>query len=103
VIATRRGPDSAAAVSANVVVDDRQMNALFLDLVSNPIFIWIQVIVQLAIASKCKKKNEILIPELTGKDTGRCCNAPGGLSIYCLLETCGIFSSCSLWFKWFSI
>lgn len=38
-IATRRGPDSAAAVSANVVLDDRQMNALFLDLVSNPIFI----------------------------------------------------------------
>ncbi|KAF3334667.1 aarF domain-containing protein kinase [Carex littledalei] len=33
VIASRRGPDSAAAVSANVVVDDRQMNALFLDLV----------------------------------------------------------------------
>ncbi|KAJ4821687.1 Kinase superfamily protein [Rhynchospora pubera] len=35
VIATRRGPNSnaAAAVSANVVVDDRQMNALFLDLV----------------------------------------------------------------------
>ncbi|XP_078168596.1 protein kinase superfamily protein isoform X2 [Carex rostrata] len=33
VIASRRGPDSATAVSANVVVDDRQMNALFLDLV----------------------------------------------------------------------
>lgn len=35
VVATARGPDaSAAAISANVVVDERQMNALFLDVVS---------------------------------------------------------------------
>lgn len=33
IVATARGPD-ATAVSANVVVDERQMNALFLDLVS---------------------------------------------------------------------
>jgi hypothetical protein len=33
IIATARGPD-ATAVSANVVLDERQMNALFLDLVS---------------------------------------------------------------------
>lgn len=35
VVATARGPDaSAAAISANVIVDERQMNALFLDVVS---------------------------------------------------------------------
>ena len=33
IVATARGPD-ATAVSANVVLDERQMNALFLDLVS---------------------------------------------------------------------
>ncbi|KAJ3669391.1 hypothetical protein LUZ60_011341 [Juncus effusus] len=33
VVATARGPNAATAVSANVLVDDRQMNALFLDLV----------------------------------------------------------------------
>ena len=33
IVATARTPD-ATAVSANVVVDDRQMNALFRDLVS---------------------------------------------------------------------
>lgn len=33
VVATARGPN-AAAISANVVVDERQMNALFLDVVS---------------------------------------------------------------------
>jgi len=32
IVATARGPD-ATAVSANVVLDERQMNALFLDLV----------------------------------------------------------------------
>lgn len=35
VIATARGTDTTAtAVSANVIVDERQMNALFLDVVS---------------------------------------------------------------------
>lgn len=35
VVATARTPDaSAAAISANVIVDERQMNALFLDVVS---------------------------------------------------------------------
>ena len=35
VVATARGPNSdRTAVAANVVVDERQMNALFLDLVS---------------------------------------------------------------------
>jgi len=33
VVATARGTNSATAVAANVVVDERQMNALFLDLV----------------------------------------------------------------------
>jgi hypothetical protein len=33
IVATARTPD-ATAVSANVVLDERQMNALFLDLVS---------------------------------------------------------------------
>lgn len=33
VVATARGPN-AATVSANVVVDEKQMNALFLDVVS---------------------------------------------------------------------
>lgn len=33
VVATSRGPNTAS-VSANVVVDERQMNALFLDVVS---------------------------------------------------------------------
>jgi hypothetical protein len=32
IVATERGPD-ATAVSDNVVLDERQMNALFLDLV----------------------------------------------------------------------
>ena len=35
VVATRSGPNTTAtAVSANIVVDERQMNALFLDVVS---------------------------------------------------------------------
>ena len=35
VVATARGPNtSTTAVAANVIVDERQMNALFLDLVS---------------------------------------------------------------------
>lgn len=33
IVAAARGPD-ATAVSANVVFDERQMNALFVDLVS---------------------------------------------------------------------
>jgi len=41
VVATARGPNtSATAVAANVVVDERQMNALFLDLVSSFTFIF---------------------------------------------------------------
>ncbi|XP_020584401.1 uncharacterized aarF domain-containing protein kinase At5g05200, chloroplastic [Phalaenopsis equestris] len=32
-VATSRGPNSRAAIAANVVVDERQMNALFLDVV----------------------------------------------------------------------
>ena len=38
IVATARGSD-ATGVSANVVVDERQMNALFLDLVSILIFL----------------------------------------------------------------
>lgn len=36
VVATARSPNAnAAAISANVIVDERQMNALFLDVVSH--------------------------------------------------------------------
>lgn len=36
IVATARGPN-AAAISANVVIDERQMNALFLDVVGGEI------------------------------------------------------------------
>lgn len=40
IVATARGTNSSAtAVSANVIVDERQMNALFLDLVSINLYI----------------------------------------------------------------
>ncbi|PKU79597.1 putative aarF domain-containing protein kinase [Dendrobium catenatum] len=36
IVATSRGPNSRAAVAANVVVDERQMNVLFLDVLRSP-------------------------------------------------------------------
>lgn len=39
IVATARGTNTnATAISANVVVDERQMNALFLDVVSSNIY-----------------------------------------------------------------